>query len=652
MANIRKTFNFRNGVQVDDDDLIVRGDLVGIGTTIPTERLDVRGNTNVVGFVTSSELYVSGVSTFFNTVDVKSGTIKVGTGITIDATSGIITATKVYGDGSTLSNLPTSQWVDTDVGLGFTSIYAAGNVGVGTTDPRHTLQIGGNNDAVNFVKGVGFSSEGNIQVTGVSTFSGIGSFGANLGVGNDLIVANHATVANGLSVTGAIDATGIIGAPNFVAYSGIQGNILGLNQLGTGVTVTASGLHVSGIVTAASFVGPLTGNITGNIIGNITGDITGNVTGSLNSVGVSTIVDAEITNLNVSGVTTSPTIHSGSGGTGFAALSTGNIGVGTALPPSEIQVRKASGSLVEVVAETGESRISIGQSVGVGKSTGTLRFGNSTGVFDVINNDIGNLNMILHAGVSGINTGRFGWVYGQNNSELMSLTHTGSLGLGIQTPANTLHVVGTSTVTSNAFVGGNLTVAGSINGTINFPAILNGTNLYNSSGISTFTNVRAAKIGINEDNPITALDCFAGTGIFGGVGIGTTNPKSTFDVRGTSSFEKVGVGTTGLYTGLPDTGNAQIHGTRLTVWNNGITVATNDAESRIGLGTHRPQCAVDFSRAGTGAIGAAGGFMMVPLVSSTVRDNFNIAPAGGAVIYNTTTNKLQCHNGSGWQDLF
>ena len=84
----------------------------------------------------------------------------------------------------------------------------------------------------------------------------------------------------------------------------------------------------------------------------------------------------------------------------------------------------------------------------------------------------------------------------------MSLTYGGSLGLGVQSPTNTLHVVGTSTVTSNAFVGGNLTVAGTINGTINFPAILNGTNLYNSSGISTFTNVRAAKIGINEDNPI------------------------------------------------------------------------------------------------------------------------------------------------------
>ena len=44
MANIKKTFNFRNGVQVDDDNLIVNATgLVGIGTTIPTQALDVRG---------------------------------------------------------------------------------------------------------------------------------------------------------------------------------------------------------------------------------------------------------------------------------------------------------------------------------------------------------------------------------------------------------------------------------------------------------------------------------------------------------------------------------------------------------------------------------------------------------------------------------
>ncbi len=45
-------------------------------------------------------------------------------------------------DGSNLQGLPTSQWDNVDVGLGYTSIYARGNVGVGTVDPRFTLQVG------------------------------------------------------------------------------------------------------------------------------------------------------------------------------------------------------------------------------------------------------------------------------------------------------------------------------------------------------------------------------------------------------------------------------------------------------------------------------------------------------------------------------
>ena len=58
MANYNKQFNFRNGVQVDDDNLIVtQTGLVGIGTTVPTESLDVRGgNVTVSGFLTASQL--------------------------------------------------------------------------------------------------------------------------------------------------------------------------------------------------------------------------------------------------------------------------------------------------------------------------------------------------------------------------------------------------------------------------------------------------------------------------------------------------------------------------------------------------------------------------------------------------------------------
>ena len=114
MANIRKSFSFRNGVQVDEDKFIVNANgLVGIGTSVPTQNLDVRGTAKVVGLVTASDLFVSGVSTFTE--------IQVGTAVTI--ASGVVSATSFKGDGSTLSNLPTSQWIDVDVGLGLSLIH-------------------------------------------------------------------------------------------------------------------------------------------------------------------------------------------------------------------------------------------------------------------------------------------------------------------------------------------------------------------------------------------------------------------------------------------------------------------------------------------------------------------------------------------------
>ena len=76
MANIRKSFNFRNGVQVDEDNFIVNSNgLVGIGTSIPSQSLDVRGTAKVVGLVTASDVLVSVVAT--NTE------IQVGSAITI-----------------------------------------------------------------------------------------------------------------------------------------------------------------------------------------------------------------------------------------------------------------------------------------------------------------------------------------------------------------------------------------------------------------------------------------------------------------------------------------------------------------------------------------------------------------------------------------
>ena len=205
MADIRKTFNFRDGVQVDDEVLVVRGNRVGLGTTNPDQLLDVRGNTNITGVTSTALFNVTGVGTF--------GGVKVGSNITLDSSSGVVTATQFKGDGSTLSNLPTSQWTDVNVGVGVSPIYVEGNVGIGTTDPANPLQIGGNpNNGI----GVGFSTSGNIKASGIVTASSfVGNITGNV-VGNvtgDVTgTATTATQAN--TATLATNAQGLTGSPS------------------------------------------------------------------------------------------------------------------------------------------------------------------------------------------------------------------------------------------------------------------------------------------------------------------------------------------------------------------------------------------------------------------------------------------------------
>ena len=140
MANIKKSFNFRNGVQVDDDNLKVSATgLVGIGTTVPTEALDVRGNLVVTG-VSSAITAQAGVMTVttLNPTEIIGAGVSIKSGI-VTASSGIVT---FYGDARFLQGMPTSQWEDTNAGLGVSSIYnTGGTVGIATTSPLFTLQV-------------------------------------------------------------------------------------------------------------------------------------------------------------------------------------------------------------------------------------------------------------------------------------------------------------------------------------------------------------------------------------------------------------------------------------------------------------------------------------------------------------------------------
>ena len=216
MANYKKSFNFRNGVQVDDNNFIVNANgLVGIGTSIPTEVLDVRGNLVVSGITTTNELYVTGVSTL-------SGNVLVGTGVTIFSSLGIVSATSFRGDGTQLTGISGSKWKDDAIaGLTTTS-----DVGIGTTDPVDKFQVGENpvtgvgvgidSRGQAYFSGIttagaystsGFVKTGDLNVTGVSTLAGTLDVDGDTQV-DDLNVAGVATFSKLIDANNRIDVVG------------------------------------------------------------------------------------------------------------------------------------------------------------------------------------------------------------------------------------------------------------------------------------------------------------------------------------------------------------------------------------------------------------------------------------------------------------
>lgn len=646
MANYNKSFNFKNGVQVDVDKFIVRGSLVGIGTSIPGELFDVNGNMRVAGLVTTNNLNVSGIATF--------NQVQVGA-VQLSASSGVITATAFYGNGATLSNLPTSQWIDVDVGLGFTSIYASGNVGVNTLDPRFSLQIGANpldpygaSPLFGGVSpynqlGVGINSNGNIVSTGIISARSFAGAGAAITSLN----ANNITI-------GSINNSILPVIPN--------------DKLGPNLQL--------GIITATNaFVGNLTGTATTAL----------SLSGSINIlVGFVTSVNLDVGIISSQNATVYNTFGVGIGSTVFYAKHDGKVGVGSTNPSGNLDINSRLNSTLNVISRENEAKISVGQSSSSGLYAGILRYGNPTGVFDIINRSPGNMNFILHNGPSGFGTGFFNWRYGQSSQDLMSLTYDGKLGIGITNPVRPLHVVGTSTFTDDAYFASNLYVQGTINvASAAFGSNLNEVNINTTSGISTFYNINASNniftsgLGINTNGlyPGSKLDARSITALFDTVGIGTTTPSSSgllvppkFQLVGNSAiFGGIGIGT--LKAPSDSTNQINVYDTNINLYSSGYTgnpfggilinaIDTNivlNGDSNIAIGTYSPNAAFDLSGIGraSSSPGTAGqpgqAYMILPKINSTERTG--LSTVSGGLIYNTNAAQAQLYIGTVWQNL-
>ena len=248
---------------------------------------------------------------------------------------------------------------------------------------------------------------------------------------------------------------------------------------------------------------------------------------------------------------------------------------------------------------------------------------------DIINYGIGNVNSYLQLGSAGVGTGSFNWFYGQSSfTPKMTFTYDGKLGIGVTLPINTLHVVGIATVSNNIYAGNdlyvnnnltvknNLTVIGSFNPTTvsaNFIGNLTGnvTGNVNGSGISTFNSAR-----VNTN-----------------LGIGTI-----------ASAYPIEVGAVGNRTIINENGIGI--GTDVISVVNGLD-ASNGAiiTQQLGVGTTAPSCYVDFSNAGSDD--NLGRYMLPPTLTTAQRAGL-AATATGALIFNSTSVRLELYIGTRW----
>jgi len=701
MANIKKNFNFRNGVQVDDDNLLVTSTgLVGIGTTIPSEALDVRGNAIISGFtsITSGSIGIVTITTLDPTQIIGAG-VSIKSGIITAQGSGIVT---FFGDARFLQGMPTSQWQDVDVGLGYTSIFnTGGNVGIATTDPRTSMQVGNNVDAGQ--KGVGISSAGNINASGIiSATSFVGDFTGN--IVSPSTFSGNVTLNADFDVDGHtnLDNVSITGVTTFASATVFDGNLDINADIDVDGHTNLDNLSVSGVSTFSGRVeGAATNNVLPFLYSNMAdlpsaGSYHGAVahvhaTGALyfahagqwwellnvesngkvgtgtefyniealesdhlNITGVSTFAGAidlnsdidvdghtNLDNLSVTGVSTFAgnvnTTFVGASSTSFAL----KMGVGTTeAPVNDIQVRKSGNAEIQITSETGIAGLTFGRETGTSNTNnGELRYGGGSGF--TYSSDT-SLDLINYG------TGNFNYHLSANNPGGATgnfFWHKGSNNVRLMTLTNTGRLgIGLTNPSDELHVDGGATVSGAlgVGGNIN----LSGTMIGNVQG-TVVGNV----VGVLAGNTNTT------------VGISTLNNLSIAGIATAARLRgnKLAVGENPnldlVSIFISDTNKIIINdvgqiGISTTTFLTGVTInalTANACFSQIGCGvTQFPSGSVDFSTAG--GLLTSRRYMVPPKVSNTQRGNLT-GLVSGAMIYNTNLNKLQVYNGSGWETV-
>ncbi len=608
----RGALNFEGGLLVLD----TLNSRIGIGTTTPTQKLDVVGNVNVS----------SGSTYKINGTDVLSGNT-LGSGVTASSLTSVGTLTNLgvgnsgaFGGGllvggQTLTNF-TGNGVTLSSGALTVNLTASGTTG--STSSNSGLEVGSggltllkgcsDNELLKYTDASGWACAVDIDTTGanVSGFTDFGSIVAltttadNLGVGtssptNKLSVVGNADISGNLGIGTTTPAYKLDVAGNTNLSSGSTYKINGTDVIsasGLGVGVTASSL------TSLGTLGNVTVTGTSALNGGITFDSATDIISAFTAGGTINMATNIITDI-------------GDAGTDFIAG--GGLTLAGAFTANSTAVLNGAVTLGDVAADTVTANAGVwsfanATTVNLADSArGALNFEGGLLALDTLNSRIGIGTTTPTTTLDVVGTGKFsGLLTASSGLSINSETVTDFSGSGIVVTGNALTVnltssgtTGSTSSNSGLEVGsaGLTLLKGCADGEILEYTDAGGwacavdSDTGNISGFTDFGSIvalttTADNLGVGTSSPTNKLSVVGTADISGNLGVGTTTPAykldvagntnlssgSTYKINGTDVLSASGLGvgvTASSLTSLGTLGNVTVAG--VSALNGGIT---------------------------------------------------------------------------------
>ena len=492
--------------------LVADGGNVGIGTTSPTQKLEVAGNIKLSGYIVDSNSEI---------IDFAVNDLKVQ-GKHIDAEFGVWA--RSYG---------TVRQMGIDGGASYMGLYTSGtekvridtsgNVGIGTTSP---VNAGGNASWLTIDAASGNAYSGGVAYTiggAVKAYHYVESnylrHQSQSGVGHRFTV-NAGTQAMIINTSGNVG----IGTTSPSHTLDVNGEL----RVGTVVPQTSADFSVRRNGANIEFGH---GNRTSGYYGTI--GVQGN--NGMPYIALSADCESSVNTFTTRGFKGNVITTDGAGSLMFSQLTTanatgqsltermridasGNVGIGTSSPSSRLHINKENALSVLTISRGGTD-------LAVSTDIGSIEF-----KADYQGSPIsyGNIKMYSNS-LSGVRSSLDFNVKSASGSIQTGLTVQGNsgtprVGIGTASPSEKLHVVG------DVRIEGDLTVNGSYT---QIDTDVNTTEQWNVTNDGT-----GPAVTINQTGAQDIMDVQDdGTSVFyiedgGNVGIGTTNPTTTLDVRG------------------------------------------------------------------------------------------------------------------------